>query len=208
MRTRDEGWLDGVTVVVGTPEAFALAIEEDAIELDCVDQLIIDECDVCFRPEPDCSALWKAATSSPRRWQTVAVGATVSDETLAFARSFGLLNDPWMVQLGDPQKLPPAMKHRAVVVVSPRGSEAPHCFGCAFAARRSVLRSWLLAPCSTKAQGSASAPGDSRLKLRMPSSLLLRSGAAPGRGDSVPETRPCGALPSHPQRPARVRAQK
>lgn len=105
---------------MGTPEAFALAIREEAFPLDCVDFLVVDECDVCLRPDPDCSALWRAAATSPRRWQTVAVGATVGEEALAFARSFGLLEDPWMVQFGDPQKLPPAMKHRAVVVVRAR----------------------------------------------------------------------------------------
>lgn len=35
-RTKDEQWLDGVSVVVGTPEAFAAAIAIDAIPLDCV----------------------------------------------------------------------------------------------------------------------------------------------------------------------------
>lgn len=120
-RTLTDGWLDGVTVVVGTPEILASAISQKAFPLDCVDQLVIDECDVCLRPEPDCSALWRAATTSPRTWQTIAVGATVSDESLAFARSFGLLEDPWMVQFGDPQRLPPAMKHRVIVVVRPRG---------------------------------------------------------------------------------------
>ncbi len=41
-----EGWLDGVSVVVGTPEAFGRAIACGALPLTCVDQLVVDEADV------------------------------------------------------------------------------------------------------------------------------------------------------------------
>ncbi len=42
------GWLDGATIVVGTPAAFGRAIARGALPLTCVDQLVVDEADVCL----------------------------------------------------------------------------------------------------------------------------------------------------------------
>ena len=50
-----------------------------------------------------------------RTWQTVAVGASVPDATLAFVQSFGLLDDPVEIRLV-PGTLPPALRHRAVLL--------------------------------------------------------------------------------------------
>lgn len=59
-------------------------------------------------------------------------GATVSDESIDYARSFGLLEDPWLVKFGEPQRLPRSMQHRAVVVVRPHdyGPALNPCLPC------------------------------------------------------------------------------
>ena len=47
-RAARHGWLEGCSVVVGTPEALGRAISCGALPLSCVDQLVVDEADACL----------------------------------------------------------------------------------------------------------------------------------------------------------------
>jgi hypothetical protein len=59
------GWLEGVSVVVGTPAAFGRAIACGALPLTCVDQLVVDEADVCLPSEADLAA-WGPLPPPPK----------------------------------------------------------------------------------------------------------------------------------------------
>jgi hypothetical protein len=59
------GWLDGVSVVVGTPAAFGRAIACGALQLTCVDQLVVDEADVCLPSQADIAA-WGPLPAPPK----------------------------------------------------------------------------------------------------------------------------------------------
>jgi len=81
-RAATKGTLEGVTVVVGTPAALGRAIACGALNLSCVDQLVVDEADLCLPRGDGVSALEAvaAAPAAPAEQPRVVLDAEVVDD--------------------------------------------------------------------------------------------------------------------------------
>ena len=55
---------------------------------------------------------------APERWQTLLAGATLPEACLEAARGAGIVSDPVIVQVGPPAALPPALRHRLVIMLA------------------------------------------------------------------------------------------
>ncbi|MEJ7929763.1 DEAD/DEAH box helicase [Ramlibacter sp. AN1015] len=110
----------GADIVVATPGRLLDLLERNAVRLDAVEALVLDEADrlldLGFSAERE-----RVLAALPARRQNLLFSATFPPEVQALAD--GLLRDPARVDATAEPRLEPAIVHRAIAVDAPRRTE-------------------------------------------------------------------------------------
>ena len=114
-----EGFADVAEIVVGTPDALARMKRAGFLEIDLATTIVADEADQLFDLYPE--AMETLLAPSPyapvmEDRQIVLCGVNVPDHVVELVRSRGHFKQkPLSIEMGNPGRVPPSVKHRRLV---------------------------------------------------------------------------------------------
>ena len=114
-----EGFADVAEIVVGTPDALARMKRAGFLEVDLATTIVADEADQLFERFPE--AMETLLAPSPyapvmEDRQIVLCGVNVPDHVVELVRSRGHFKQkPLSIEMGNPGRVPPSVKHRRLV---------------------------------------------------------------------------------------------
>jgi len=107
------GKLDGVQILVGTPQHLAACVRGKGLDLAQLKVLAVDEFDACLSEFPEEMELLLDPQGSARR--TVLCGATISDDMIAAIHARRWVEEAGDLRVDNASRVPSGTRHRYVV---------------------------------------------------------------------------------------------